>query len=69
MNTITLNIEGMTCGHCEEAVNKALQGVQGVGRVQVSRAQGQARLDVAPDVHPETLVTAVREEGYEAAVA
>jgi copper chaperone len=67
MGTITLNVEGMTCGHCEEAVTKALRQVQGVERVEVSRQQGKARVEGDPDV--DRLVMAVREEGYQAAVA
>lgn len=40
MATVTLHIEGMTCGHCLHAVQKALQGIPGatVQSVQIGRA-------------------------------
>jgi copper chaperone len=40
MKDITLTITGMSCGHCLNAVNKALAGVQGieVKSVQLGRA-------------------------------
>lgn len=40
MATVTLHIEGMTCGHCLHAVQRALQGVPGatVQTVQLGRA-------------------------------
>jgi copper chaperone len=69
MSTISLKIDGMTCGHCEQAVSKALQQVEGVERVEVSHAQGLATVEVAPSADPERLVMAVQEEGYQASVA
>ena len=40
---IRLKVEGMTCGHCEKAVEKALAAVPGVQRVVgVSREEQQA---------------------------
>ena len=62
---IKLKVTGMTCGHCEGAVTKALAAVQGVTRVvsvshELSEAvvEGEARFDA--------LVAAIKEEGFEA---
>ena len=64
----SLKVKGMTCGHCEAAVRKALAAVPGVTRVvDVSREQGEARVEGQPDAR--ALVQAVRAEGYEAEVA
>jgi len=40
MSTVTLHIEGMSCGHCLNAVNKALGAVSGarIESVQIGRA-------------------------------
>ena len=40
MSTVTLHIEGMSCGHCLNAVNKALSAVPGaqIESVQIGRA-------------------------------
>ena len=65
---ITLTISGMTCGHCEAAVGKALAQVPGVEKVvSVDRNAGQATVE--GNASAEDLLNAVIEEGYEAAVA
>lgn len=65
--TITLNVQGMTCGHCEAAVRKALAAVPGVSEVlEVDR--GANRAVVEGDADPEALIAAVKEEGYQASV-
>lgn len=62
---IELKIEGMSCGHCRQAVERALAAVPGVERVvEVSVAQGTARIEGSAD--PRALVAAVEEEGYKA---
>jgi len=62
---IRLKVNGMTCGHCEHAVMKALAAVPGVERVvDVSRERSEAIVEGSPDVA--ALVDAVKEEGYEA---
>ena len=40
MTKVTLHIEGMSCGHCVNTVNRALHSLSGVTveRVQVGRA-------------------------------
>jgi copper chaperone len=63
-----LNIEGMTCGHCVMAVQRALKGVPGVeGPVEVDLKAGLDRVGGAPD--PAALAAAVEEEGFTASVA
>lgn len=65
---IKLKVTGMTCGHCEGAVKKALAGVPGVERVvSVDRARQEAVVDGTPDAS--ALVAAVVDEGYQAEVA
>ncbi|MBI3205579.1 MAG: cation transporter [Myxococcales bacterium] len=64
---IKLKVTGMTCGHCEGAVKKALAGVPGVERVvSVDRARQEAVVDGTPDAS--ALVAAVVDEGYQAEV-
>lgn len=62
-----LNITGMTCGHCQSAVKNALEGVDGVERADVDLASGIATVEGDADVN--ALVSAVEEEGYQAAPA
>ena len=64
---IRLRVDGMTCGHCEQAVEKALLAVPGVQRVvRVCREEREAVIEGSPNV--EALVRAVQNEGYEAEV-
>ncbi|GGJ35607.1 CopZ family metallochaperone [Deinococcus roseus] len=64
--TVELNISGMSCGHCEKAVKKALQNVTGVEKAEVNLAQGTATVEGTPDL--QSLIAAVTEEGYGASV-
>ncbi|WP_407570127.1 heavy-metal-associated domain-containing protein [Deinococcus altitudinis] len=61
-----LNITGMTCGHCQTAVTKALRTVPGVQNAQVDLQTGRAIVEGQPDL--QALLAAVREEGYSAQV-
>ncbi|MDY0329276.1 MAG: cation transporter [Thiomonas sp.] len=66
MNTIQLQITGMSCGHCVAAVTKALKAVPGTQDAQVDLNSGRAT--VQGSAAPEALVKAVIEEGYGAAL-
>ena len=57
-----LTISGMTCGHCQTAVTKALTSVPGVQDAQVNLKTGKAVVE--GQVAPQALVAAVTEEGY-----
>ena len=62
---IRLKVNGMTCGHCENAVKKALASVPGVERVvDVSRERSEAIVEGSAGI--DALVGAIKEEGYEA---
>jgi copper chaperone len=65
MKPLSIEIEGMSCGHCVAAVRGALEGLQGVevGEVKV----GSARVEYDPAaVQPEQIADAIRDEGYAA---
>lgn len=64
MSRIVIDIEGMSCGHCTAAVERALKAVPGVERVEVTLEPGQARVE-GEGLDPQSLAAAVREEGYE----
>jgi copper chaperone len=65
MRHATLHIEGMSCGHCLNAVNRALGSLPGV-RIEQLRI---GRADVSYDesvTDPSQLEAAVSEAGYRA---
>ena len=60
---VTLEIEGMTCGHCVKAVSAALRQIPGVTNVRVDLEHGRAEVDGEAGV--ERLMEAIRAQGYE----
>lgn len=62
--TTTITVEGMSCGHCEQTVEEALQEVSGVTDVTVDRENEQASVDGEAEFT--ALVEAVEDAGYTA---
>lgn len=58
----TFTVTGMTCGHCEKAVTRALQQVDPQAQVVIDRAQN--RVQVESTQPREALAQAITEEGY-----
>ena len=61
----TLEIKGMMCQHCVAHVKKALEGVSGVSKVEVSLENKNAVVEANSEITDETLRAAVSEAGYE----
>lgn len=59
-----IKIEGMTCGHCEAAVKKALEALPQVAEAVVSRESKTAKVMLSADVTHEVLKKTVEDEGY-----
>ncbi|MDD6801180.1 MAG: heavy metal translocating P-type ATPase [Mollicutes bacterium] len=64
-----IQVEGMMCEHCVAHVKKALEGVKGVTKAEVSLAKKEAVVILKEEVSDETLVHAVEEAGYSAQIA
>ncbi|GGH83911.1 copper chaperone [Pullulanibacillus pueri] len=65
MENVTLDVQGMTCGHCVQAVTKALNEV-GVNDVAVHLETG--KVDVSFDkekVTVEQMKEAIEDQGYD----
>lgn len=60
---IELEIDGMSCGHCQAAVMRALEAVPGV-RVPVEVLLEAGRARVGGDAPLAALIAAVTAEGY-----
>lgn len=61
MNQI-FTVEGMTCGHCEKAVTKALLALDAQAKVVIDRVQNKVQVD--SDKNREALAQAIADEGY-----
>ena len=64
---IQLNVQDMTCGHCEKAVGKAIAAVDPAARFTIDRAAGRVEIDTV--AAPVSLAEAVRAAGYPAEIA
>lgn len=68
IETIVMNVRGMSCGACVRHVTRALEGMRGVSHVEVSLQQARATVDYNPaHVDVQALEAAVRDAGYDAA--
>lgn len=60
----TITVEGMSCEHCEQTVEEALEEVAGVASATADRDSESATVEGSAE--PGVLVTAVENAGYEA---
>ena len=58
----SFQVQGMTCGHCEKAVTRALKQVDPQAEVKIDRSQN--KVEVQSKQPREALVKAIAEEGY-----
>ncbi|SHI35561.1 heavy-metal-associated domain-containing protein [Wenxinia saemankumensis] len=64
---LNLHVTGMTCGHCEAAVTRAIHSVDPLAEVTVNRAAERVTVDSPAD--PEAVRRAIEDEGYGASQA
>ena len=66
MEKITLKVEGMSCGHCKAAVEKALKETNGVRDAEVNLASKSVEVIYDQDrVDRASLVKAIEDAGYD----
>ena len=66
METLTLNIKGMTCGGCVKSVSSVLQKIAGVSGVEVSLEQNRATISYDPaQAKPAQFKSAIEDAGYD----
>lgn len=56
------HVEGMTCGHCEQAVTDAVKALDSQAIVRIDRANNS--VDVTSIEPRDTIAVAIAEEGY-----
>ena len=70
MATITLNIDGMTCGGCVKSVTKVLNGLDGVRSATVNLENKNAQVEFDEGkIQIAQLVEAVEDAGFDARAA
>lgn len=66
MKTQTLDVKGMTCGHCKMSVEGALKELNGVTSSEVSLETGKVEVTYdESQVTVEAMKDAVEEQGYD----
>ena len=60
----TILVEGMMCMHCEAAVKKALEAIDGVESAVASHEAGTAVVQLSKDVADEVLTKAIEDKDY-----
>jgi copper chaperone len=58
----TFNVLGMTCGHCEKAVTRALKQIDPEAEIKIDRVAN--KVDVESSQAREALAKAIADEGY-----
>ncbi|MEO8347116.1 MAG: heavy-metal-associated domain-containing protein [Betaproteobacteria bacterium] len=65
METISLNVQGMTCGGCVASVTRVLKAVPGVADAAVTLQPGVAKVTFDPAcANPDALRAAIEDAGF-----
>ncbi|MBK5246888.1 MAG: copper chaperone CopZ [Peptostreptococcaceae bacterium] len=66
MEKVIINVEGMSCSHCVNAVTTAVGNLDGVSEVQVNLEAKTASVDYDSDkITLKAIKAAIEEEGYD----
>ncbi|MGO1736620.1 MAG: heavy-metal-associated domain-containing protein [Leucobacter sp.] len=65
MDDVVLQVNGMTCSHCERALAAELDRVPGVMDAEIDATTGRVVIRVSGLVERSALANAVAEAGYE----
>ncbi len=66
MEKIVLNVEGMSCSHCENAVKKSVGQLIGIGSVAVDLKGKTVTVEYDSDsVAIDIIKTAIEDQGYD----
>ncbi|HOV26923.1 MAG TPA: copper chaperone CopZ [Pseudobacteroides sp.] len=62
----TLNVDGMSCSHCENSVKKAVGALDGVGSVTVDLKSKKVTIEFDPAiVNIDMIKNAIEDQGYD----
>ncbi len=66
MEKVTLNVEGMSCGHCVKAVETSVGALNGVSSVKVDLENKKVDVEfIEADVTVDDIKEAIDDQGYE----
>lgn len=62
--SVIINVEGMSCSHCEAAVQKAAESVNGVFSAKANAKKGVLKIKTENPDLTDSVKAAVREAGF-----
>ena len=66
MQTVTINVQGMSCGHCVKAIEGSVGQLEGVSQVNVKLADAQVEVSFnETQVTFDKIKEAIEDRGYE----
>lgn len=66
MEKVILDVQGMSCGHCETSVESALENLDGVSTAEVNLATGKVDIIYNESkLNVDTMKEAIEEQGYD----
>jgi copper chaperone len=64
MTKVTLKVEGMSCGHCVNSVEKALKEIGASGKVDLESKKVEIEYDDSV-INQDAIKEAIEEQGYD----
>lgn len=62
----TLNVEGMSCSHCENSIKKSVGALNGVDKVEVDLKGKKVTIEFDPEkVNVVTIKDTIEDQGYD----
>ena len=66
METITLNVPGMSCSHCEHAIKGAVSGLDGVSEIIIDLTGKTVKVSFNPGkVTVDSIKSTIEDQGYD----
>lgn len=66
METVTLNVQGMSCGHCVKAIEGSVGELKGVSKVKVNLEDSKVDVEYnASEVSLDTIKETIDDQGYD----
>jgi len=67
---VTIKVSGMSCQHCVQSIENALQQSNGVDKVLVDLNEEKAYIEYDPSkINEEKLLQAIKDAGYEGTIS
>lgn len=63
-NQVTLEVQGMSCGHCVKSIENSVGAIAGVEKVNVELSTGKVDVEFNHEVDVQTITDTIEDQGY-----